>query len=339
MEYRYVGGSGMAVSSMALGTMMFGAWGNTNHDECEAIIHQALDAGINLVDTADVYAAGETEEIVGRALAGRRSEVVLATKFWNPMGDGPNQRGASRRWINQAVEGSLRRLGTDWIDIYQVHRPDRHVDLGELMDSLGDLVRQGKVRCLGTSTWPAELIVEAQWAAERSGGPRLHSEQPPYSILTRGIERAVLPTCLRNRMGALVWAPLNGGWLTGKYRRGEAAPPGSRGDYAADHMTRSDAKFDAVEALARVAEGAGLTLTTMSLAWVLEHPGVTAAIIGPKTSAQLSDLLRAGTVRLDDEVLDAIDAIVAPGSTLVEADDGWTTWELDAVRRRRRISS
>ena len=334
-----MGGSGMAVSSLALGTMMFGAWGNTNHDECEAIIHQALDAGINLVDTADVYAAGETEEIVGRALARRRSEVVLATKFWNPMGDGPNQRGASRRWINQAVEGSLRRLGTDWIDIYQVHRPDRHVDLGELMDSLRDLVRQGKVRCLGTSTWPAELIVEAQWAAERSGGPRLHSEQPPYSILTRGIERAVLPTCLRNRMGALVWAPLNGGWLTGKYRRDEAAPPGSRGDYAADHMIRSEAKFDAVEALARVAEGAGLTLTTMSLAWVLEHPGVTAAIIGPKTSAQLSDLLRAGTVRLDDDVLDAIDAIVAPGSTLVEADDGWTTWELDAARRRRRISS
>ena len=332
-----MGGSGMAVSSLALGTMMFGAWGNTNHDECKAIIHQALEAGINLVDTADVYAAGETEEIVGRALAGRRSEVVLATKFWNPMGDGPNQRGASRRWINQAVEGSLRRLGTDWIDIYQVHRPDPHVDLGELMDSLGDLVRQGKVRCLGTSTWPAELIVEAQWAAERSGGPRLHSEQPPYSILTRGIERAVLPTCLRNRMGALVWAPLNGGWLTGKYRRGEAAPPGSRGDYAADHMTRGDAKFDAVEALARVAEGAGLTLTTMSLAWVLEHPGVTAAIIGPKTSAQLSDLLRASSIRLDDDVLDAIDAIVAPGSTLVDADNGWTTWDLDSVRRRRRF--
>ena len=324
----------MQVSSLALGTMMFGAWGNTDHGACVAMVHEALDAGINLVDTADMYAAGETEEIVGRALADRRDAVVLATKFWNPMGDGVNQRGASRRWIMQAVEASLRRLRTDWIDLYQVHRPDPHTDIEELMDALGDLVRQGKVRYVGTSTWPAELIVEAQWAATRRNGPRLSSEQPPYSILTRGIERSVLPTCRRHGMGVLVWAPLNGGWLTGKYQRSEAPPAGSRREYAGEHMTTSDAKFDAVDALRGVASQAGLSLTHLSLAWVREHPVITAAIIGPKTSAQLTDLLAAADTRLDATTLDDIDAIVSPGTTLVDTDNGWTTWELEPYNRR-----
>ena len=339
MEHRNLGRTGLQVSSLALGTMMFGAWGNTDHGACIRIIHEALDGGINLVDTADMYAAGETEEITGRALAGRRDEVVLATKFWNPMGDGINQRGASRRWIMQAVEASLRRLRTDWIDVYQVHRPDPHTDIEELMDALGDLVRQGKVRYLGTSTWPAEMIVEAQWAATRRGGPKLSCEQPPYSILTRGIERAVLPTCRRHGMGVLAWAPLNGGWLTGKYVRDQAPPSGSRRDYAGEHMTSSDAKFDAVDALQGVAAQAGLTLTHLALAWVREHPAVTAAIIGPKTREQLTDLLAAADTRLDLATLDAIDAIVAPASTLMDADNGWTTWELDAANRRRPTTS
>ena len=335
MDYRYLGTTGLQVSSLALGTMVLGAWGNRHEEECLRVVNEALDAGVNLVDTADMYAQGETEEIVGRALTGRRDEVVLATKFWNPMGEGINQRGASRRWVMQAVEGSLRRLNTEWIDIYQVHRPDPHVDLDDLMGTLGDLVRSGKVRYIGTSTWPAELIVEAQWASQRSHGPRFVCEQPPYSILVRGVEQAVLPTCRRHGVGVLAWAPLNGGWLTGKYRRKTPAPPGSRGDYSAEHMApATDLKFDAVEALTELAEEAGLSLITLALAWVREHPAITAAIIGPKTPDQLAELLVGADVRLSPEVLDRVDTIVAPGRTLVEADAGWTTWELDAHHRR-----
>ena len=335
MEYRTLGRTGLQVSTLALGTMMFGAWGNTDHAECERTIHQALDAGINLVDTADMYADGETEEITGKALAGRRDEVVLATKFWNPMGPGVNQQGASRRWIMQAVEGSLRRLGTDWIDLYQVHRPDPHIVMAEFMDAMGDLVRQGKVRAIGTSTWPAELLVEAQWAADRGHGPKLASEQPPYSIFTRAIEIAVLPTARRHGMGVIAWSPLNGGWLTGKYRKGQPLPTGSRAEYSPDHFQVNAAKYDAAEALLRVAADADISLTHLALAWVREHPAVTAAIIGPKTPAQLTDLLAGADVRLGADVLDAIDAIVAPGVNLAAADAGWTTWELDAACRRR----
>ena len=336
MEHRTLGHTGIRVSSLALGTMMFGAWGNTDHAECERTIHQALDAGINLVDTADMYADGETEEITGKALVGRRDEVVLATKFWNPMGPGVNPRGASRGWITQAVEGSLRRLGTDWIDLYQVHRPDPHVDIAEFMGAMGDLVRQGKVRAIGTSTWPAEMLVEAQWAADRAHLPRLASEQPPYSIFTRGVETAVLPTARRHGIGVVVWAPLNGGWLTGKYRKGQALPIGSRGEYASDHFQVNAAKYDAAEALLALASQAGMSLTHLALSWVREHPAVTAAIIGPKTPEQLTDLLAGDHVRLGQDVLDAIDAIVPPGTNLSDADAGWTTWELDAERRRRR---
>ena len=335
MQYRPLGTTGMQVSSLCLGTMVLGAWGNPDHDDCVRVVHRALDAGINIVDTADVYAAGETEEIVGRALQGRRDDVVLCTKFWNPMGEGPNQRGASRRWIVRALEASLRRLGTDWIDLYQVHRADPDVGMDELVATLDDLVRQGKIRHAGTSTWPAELLVEGRWAADRRRAHGFVSEQPPYSILARGVEAAVLPTCRRHGMGALVWAPLNGGWLTGKYRRDVAPPAGSRADYAGEHMTSNAAKHDAVDALREVAADAGLSLTHLALAWVLEHPAVTSAIIGPKTPAQLADLVTLGDVRLGADVLDRIDAIVAPGTNLAAADAGWVTWELDAANRRR----
>lgn len=325
----------MRVSSIGLGTMMFGAWGNSDHQACERIVHSALDHGINFVDTADMYAAGETEEIVGRALAGHRDEVILATKFWNPMGDGANQRGASRRWITMAVEASLRRLNTDWIDLYQVHRPDPDVAIDELMDSLSDLVHQGKVRAIGTSTWPAEMIVEAQWSAQRRSTVPITTEQPPYSIFVRGVEAAVLPTCRRYGMSAIVWSPLNGGWLTGKYRRGVAVPANSRATYAGEHMTMSEAKFAAVESLQRIADDAGMSLTHLSLAWACEHPAVASAIIGPKTHVQLVDLLGAADRRLDEATLDAIDAVVPPGTNLEGADAGWTTWDLAASRRRR----
>ena len=335
MQQRNLGTTGMRVSRLFLGTMVLGAWGNADHDDCERVVHDALDAGINVVDTADVYADGETEEIVGRALKGRRDDVVLCTKFWNPMGPGPNQRGASRRWIVQALDASLRRLQTDWIDLYQVHRPDPDTSMDELVGTLDDLVRQGKIRHAGTSTWPAELVVEGQWAAERRHTHAFVSEQPPYSILARGVETAVLPTARRHGLGVLVWAPLNGGWLTGKYRRDVAPPAGSRADYAGEHMTANDAKHDAVDALRAVAAEAGLSLTHLALAWVLEHPAVTTAIIGPKTPAQLADLVSLGDARLDADTLDRIDAIVAPGADLAAADAGWVTWELDASRRRR----
>src|SRR3546814_295827 len=220
MDHRPLGRTGIQVSSLCLVTMMFGAWRNTVEGECARMVHTALDSGINFIDTADVYAFGESEEILGRALAGRRDDVVLATKFHNAMGDDLNQRGNSRRWIVRAVEDSLRRLGTDWIDLYQVHRPDPATDIDETLGALSDLVRQGKVRAIGTSTFPAAELVEAQWVAERRGRERFATEQPPYSIFARGVEADVLPTCLRHDIGVIVWSPLNGGWLTGKYRRG-----------------------------------------------------------------------------------------------------------------------
>ena len=219
MQYRTLGSTGIEVSTLGLGTMVLGAWGNNDHDSCVRIIHRALDAGINLVDTADVYAAGESEEIVGAALSGRRDDIVVATKFHNPMGADRNARGNSRRWIRTAVEASLRRLGTDRIDLYQVHRPDPSTDIAETVDALTDLVREGKILAWGTSTFPAEQIVEARWAAERRRVAGPHTEQPPYSILARCIERDVLPTCRRHGMGVLVWSPLAGGWLTGKYQQ------------------------------------------------------------------------------------------------------------------------
>jgi aryl-alcohol dehydrogenase-like predicted oxidoreductase len=339
MERTTLGTTGIQVSRYCLGAMMLGAWGNRDHDDCVRIIHAALDAGINFIDTADVYSAGESEEIVGKALQGRRDSVVLATKFVAVMGEDTNQRGASRRWIMQEVENSLRRLGTDHIDLYQAHRPDPTVDIDDTLGALSDLVHQGKVRVLGSSTYPAELIVEAQWTAERRGRERFRCEQPPYSIFARGIETAVLPTCARYGMGVIPWSPLAGGWLTGRYRRGSELPSGGRAARVPDRfdyeLPANQSKLDLVEELLKLAADAGLSLTHLSMAWVLEHPAVTSAIIGPRTMDQLTDLLAGADARLDTDILDRIDELVPPGTNVNEADAGWSPPGHSRKARRR----
>src|ERR671930_1084015 len=283
---RFLGRTGVAVSPLCLGAMMFGDWGNTDHDDSVRIIHRALDAGINFIDTADVYSRGESEEIVGKALAGgRRDSVVLATKFHGTMGDDPNQSGNSRRWIFQEVENSLRRLGTDWIDLYQVHRHDQWTDLDETLGALSDLVHQGKVRYLGSSTFQAHTIVEAQWVAERRGRERFVCEQPPYSLLARGIESDVLPVCAQFGMGVISWSPLAGGWLSGKYRQGAEPPTSTRAGRIPRRydlsLPENQRKLEAAERLAQLAEEAGLTLIQLAIAFVLRPPPGTAPIIGP----------------------------------------------------------
>jgi aryl-alcohol dehydrogenase-like predicted oxidoreductase len=318
--------------------MMFGGWGNPDHDDCTRIIDSALDAGINFIDTADVYSQGESEEVVGEALQGRRDDVVLATKVHGRMGEDRNRQGNSRRWIRYEVEQSLRRLRTDWIDLYQIHRPDPHIDVDETLGVLTDLVREGKVRAIGSSTFPAEAIVEAQWVAERRGRERFRCEQPPYSILTRGIERSVLPTCAQYGMGVIVWSPLNGGWLTGKYRRGQEWPAGSRasmGLFSSPEKKHNQRKFDAVEQLEKIAADAGVSLTHLALAFSVEHPAVTSTIIGPKTIDQLQDLVAGAEVHLAGETLDRIDDVIAPGTTLVARDDGYEPPSLAREARRR----
>jgi aryl-alcohol dehydrogenase-like predicted oxidoreductase len=339
MERTTLGRTGIQVSRHCLGAMMFGAWGNRDHDDCIRIIHAALDAGVNFIDTADVYSGGESEEIVGKALKGRRQDVVLATKFVAPMSEDTNQRGASRRWIMQEVENSLRRLDTDYIDLYQAHRPDPTVDLEETLSALSDLVHQGKVRVIGSSTYPAEMIVEAQWVSERRGLERFRCEQPPYSIFARGIETAVLPTCKQFGTGVIPWSPLAGGWLTGKYRKGDETPTTGRAARIPDRFDFSKPenkrKLDLVEDLLKLAADAGLSLTHLAMAFVLEHPAVTAAIIGPRTMEQLTDVLGGADVRLSDEVLDRIDELVPPGTTLNAADAGWESPSLRRSARRR----
>jgi aryl-alcohol dehydrogenase (NADP+) len=341
MELRTLGRTGVQVSVYCLGAMMFGPWGNDDHDDCVRIVHKALDDGINFVDTADVYSAGVSEEIVGRALKGRRDDVVLATKFFAPMGSEPNHHGGSRRWIFREVENSLRRLDTDYLDLYQIHRPDDTADIDETLGALSDLVHQGKIRYFGHSTFPAEYIVEAQWTAERRRRERFVSEQPPYSILMRGIERAVLPTCARYGIGVIPWSPLAGGLLTGRYRKGQPVPEGSRlargfGSQAASERQRAahERRLDIVEALVKVAADAGVSLTHLAHAFVLEHPAVTSAIIGPRTMEQLDDVLAGRDVRLDEATLDAIDEVVRPG-TDISAGDPWQPPGLARGPRRR----
>ena len=351
MEYRGLGRTGMQVSPLCLGAMMFGAWGEPDHDTSISIIHRALDAGINFIDTADVYAQGESEVIVGKALAGgRRDDVVLATKFWGPMdvamgesGGDPNKRGNSRRWIVQEVENSLRRLQTDWIDLYQAHRLDPDTDVEEILSALTDLQRQGKIRAFGSSTSPAHEVVEAQWTAQRRGLGRFVTEQPPYSILVRGIEADLLPVAQRYGMGVLPWSPLSGGWLTGRYRKGRDIPTSRRAERAPARYDLSNPdnqrKLDAAAALAELAEKAGLSLIHLALAFTLAHPAVTAPIIGPRTMEQLESQLGAADVTLTTEVLDRIDEIVPPGVTLSGADDSYTSPALsDPFLRRRRTT-
>lgn len=331
------------MSAQSLGTMSLGAMGNADVDDCVGIIRCALDAGINLIDTADVYSMGQSEEIVGAAISGRRDEVVLATKFFNPMGEDRNSRGASRRWIVRACEDSLRRLGVDHIDIYQVHRLDERTDLDETLSALSDLVRTGKVRMAGSSTFPAEAIVEAQWVAERRGHVALRTEQPPYSIFVRGAERDVFPTCLRHGMGTLVWSPLNGGWLTGKYRPGVEPAVDSRFARAPRVAWRMDSprarrKLEAVAALEEVARDAGTDLIGLSLAFAMVHPAVSSVILGPRTREQLDSQLVAADLVLTEEVLDRIDEIVAPGTTLSRGDLAFEPQSVRHKALRRRLS-
>ena len=337
----------MQVSPLCLGAMMFGAWGEPDHDVSIKIINRALDAGINFIDTADVYSQGESEEIVGKALAGaRRDDVILATKVHAQMGvqvgeqSDPNKRGNSRRWITREVENSLRRLQTDWIDLYQVHRPDPATDVEETLGALTDLQRQGKIRVFGSSTYPAHEIVEAQWVAERRGLGRFVTEQPPYSILVRGIEADVLPTAKKYGMGILPWSPLAGGWLTGRYRKGQDVPESHRAQRLPGRYDLSNpgnrAKLDAAEELALLAEDAGLSLVHLALAFTLAHPAVTAPIIGPRTMEQLESQLGAVDVMLSDDVLDRIDKIVPPGVTLNRDDSGYLPPALREPSLRRR---
>jgi aryl-alcohol dehydrogenase-like predicted oxidoreductase len=340
MNYRTLGHTGTKVSPLCLGAMMFGAWGNTDHDESIRIIHRALDAGINFIDTADVYSRGESEEIVGKALAGgMRDNVVLATKVHGTMGDDPNEFGNSRRWIVREVENSLRRLKTDWIDLYQIHRPEADTDIDETLGALTDLVRAGKVRYIGSSTFPASQIVEAQWVAQKRGRERFVCEQPPYSMLIRGIENDVLPTAQRYDMGVIPWSPLAGGWLSGRYRLGSELPDSRRAQMLPDRYDMSipgnQLKLEAADALAELAEQAGITLIEMALAFVIRHPAVTAAIIGPRTMEQLESQLTAADVALSDDVLDKIDEIVPPGVNVNHSDGGWSNPALAPEARRR----
>ncbi|MGC4767883.1 aldo/keto reductase [Micromonospora sp. DT44] len=344
MRYRTLGGTGIEVSTHCLGTMMFGAVGNPDHDECVRIIHTAIDSGINAVDTADMYGRGESEQIVGKALRGRRDDVVLATKVHFPMGEGPNQGGNSRRWILKAVEGSLRRLGTDWIDLYQVHRPDPSTDIEETLSVLTDLVSQGKIRAFGCSTFPAEEIVEAHQVSERRGLGRLRTEQPPYSILARGVETSILPVCQRYGMGVLVWSPLAFGFLSGRYRKDRAVDLSTgravlRPAQFDPTIAENAAKLDIVERLVDLAADIGCTLPQLAIAFTVAHPAVTSAIIGPRTMQHLDDLLKGATLALDDATLDRIDEIVPPGTNRYEPNAAFPPRSLtDPARRRRPLS-
>jgi len=340
MNYRTLGRTGVKVSPLCLGAMMFGQWGNTDHEDSIRIIHRALDAGINFIDTADVYAAGESEEIVGKALAGgKRENVVLATKVHGSMGDDPNQQGNSRRWIITECENSLRRLGTEWINLYQIHRPASDTDIDETLGALTDLVRAGKIRYFGSSTFPAYEIVQAQWTAERRGRERFMCEQPPYSILARGIEADVLPVCQEYGMGVIPWSPLAGGWLSGRFgsgkdnssRRAERLP--ARYDLSDPANQR---KLEAVDKLHEVADEAGLSMVDLALAFVLNHPAVTAPIIGPRTMEHLESQLGAVEITLDAATLDRIDRIVPPGLNVNPIDAGYQPTALTESRLRRR---
>jgi len=334
MRYRSLGRTGIKVSPFALGAMMFGAIGNPDHDESIRIIHKALDAGINLIDTADVYSNGESEEIVGKALQGRRDDVVLATKARLPMNDEPNHQGASRRWLVRALEDSLHRLGTDHIDVYQIHRPDPDTDIEETLSALTDLQRAGKIRVFGTSSLPASEIVRAHWVSERRGLSRPRTEQPVYSILNRGIEREVLPVAQEFGMGTLVWSPLGGGLLTGRYRKGQEAGT-HRSRYGFQHL-KDDRRLDIVEQLIPLAEHAGMPLTHLAMAFVLAHPGVTSALIGPRTMAHLDDLLAGAEITLDDDLLDQIDKIVPPGTDIGTLDMAYQPPAIEHAELRRR---
>ena len=306
------------------------------------MLSMALDAGINLVDCADVYADGESESIVGTALRGRRDNVILATKVHGPMGDDVNRRGSSRRWIMRACDESLRRLQTDWIDLYQLHQPDPVTDIDESLGAMSDLVRAGKVRCVGSSNFQAEEVVEALWAAERRGRERMHTTQPPYSIFVRGAETALLPSCRRHGVGVITYSPLNGGWLTGRYRHGQLPASTVRSEHYPEKydaaVPHNQRKLDAVEELCGIAAEAGLSMTFLALGFVTAHPTVSSALLGPRTPEQLAGQLGALEVRLADDVLDHIDAVVPPGTVIDLADAGYRPAPAEVAWHERRIS-
>src|SRR3954466_13620082 len=338
MEYRPLGRTGVQVSPLCLGTMMFGAWGNTDHDDSIHIVHRALDAGINFIDTADVYSGGESEEIVGKALKGRGDDVVLATKLGVPMGDGPNHRGGSRRWIIEEVENSLRRLGTEHIDLYQLHRPDPQTDIDETLSALTDLVQQGKVRYIGSSSFSAGQIVDAQWTARERRLERFRTEQPPYSLLVRGIELDVLPTAQRHGMGILTYSPLAGGWLSGSWSADSSPTSPARQRLVARFdmsLPENQRKLEAVQQLQQVADDAGVSMIELAIAFVVNHPGVTSAIIGPRTMEQLDGQLPAADVVLDAATLDRIDEIIRPGVPVNPNDHTYGQHVLQPAQRRR----
>jgi aryl-alcohol dehydrogenase-like predicted oxidoreductase len=340
VEYRRLGRTGLEVSSLCLGAMMFGRWGNADHDDSVRIIHAALHSGVNFIDTADVYSYGESEEIVAKAIKGRRDDVVVATKFFMPAAEGRNSKGGSRYWIMRAIERSLRRLDTDHIDLYQMHRPDPRLDIDETLGALSDLVHQGKVRYIGSSTFPASEIVAAQWVAERRNRERFVCEQPPYSILARGVEADVFPTCLRHGMGVIPWSPLAGGWLSGRYRIGAPMPGSTRAERTPDRFDPdtpgNQRKLEVAEALAVLADDAGMTLIEMALAFVLRNPAVTSAIIGPRTMEHLESQLPGADIGLTEDVLDRIDELVPPGTNLNAADGGYLPPMVARASARRR---
>ena len=335
MQYRTLGRTGIKVSPYALGTLMFAtSVGNSDPADSIRVLHQALDAGINFVDTADAYA--DSEEVVGQGLKGRRDNVVLATKFGRPVGEDPNQRGTSRRWIMTAVENSLRRLQTDYIDLYQVHRVDPSTDVEETLSALSDLIRSGKVRAIGSSNTPASAIVEAQWVAERRGLERFHTEQPVYSLLNRGIESEVLPVAQRYGLGTLVWGPLGQGLLTGRVRKGQ---PNDLRRAALTRHLHDERRLDVVEQFIPLAAEAGMPMTHLAMAFTIAHPGVTSALLGARTEAQLDDLLAGVGVALTDDLLNRIDEIVPPGTDVGTLDQAYQPPALlDPALRRRPVS-
>ncbi|AQT78875.1 aldo/keto reductase [Mycolicibacterium litorale] len=337
MKYRVLGRTGIKVSPYGLGTLMLGAAiGNPDHDDSIRIIHKAIDAGINLLDTADAYSIppqSASEIVVGKALKGRRDRVVLATKFGRPIGADPNRQGASRRWIMTAVEESLRRLQTDYIDLYQVHRWDPDTAVEETLSALSDLVHAGKVRAIGSANTPVSELVEAQWMAERHHLEPFRTEQPVYSILNRGIESEVLPAAQRHGMGVLVWGPLGQGMLTGRARKGV---PTDLVRASILQAFNDERRLDVVEQVLALARDTGLRMTHLAMAFAISHPGVTSALLGPRSMEQLDDLLAGIDVVLGDEVLDRIDEIVAPGSDIGVLDQAYIPAAIREESQRRR---
>lgn len=337
MQYRTLGRTGIKVSAYALGTMLLGSpVGNPDVDDSIRIIHRALDTGVNFLDTADAYSIppqGNSETVVGKAIKGRRDGVVLATKLGRPLSDDPNERGASRRWIVAAIENSLRRLDTDYVDLYQVHRPDPDTDVEETLSALTDLIRSGKVRAIGSSTMPASDIVEAQWVADRRGLERFRTEQPPYSILNRSVEAEVLPVAQRYGMGVVVWGPLGQGMLTGRVRKGQQTDVRR----AAFMNVFTDARrLDVVERLVPLSVEAGMPMSHLAMAFTIAHPGVTSALLGPRTMEQFDDLAAGFDVALSDEILDQVDSIVPPGTDAGALDQAYRPPALENSSLRRR---